>query len=115
MVRPPPRSTLFPYTTLFRSAAATQPASARGRRRGAAESRPDGRPRRMTARAPGAHRADRASPPAAAYAGDQPLASPARADSSLAVGESAFRASRATPMTMAESATLDTGRRLGWE
>src|SRR5437773_7747554 len=26
MLRPPPRSTLFPYTTLFRSAAATSPA-----------------------------------------------------------------------------------------
>src|SRR3989442_9323888 len=28
MIRRPPRSTLFPYTTLFRSAAASQPATA---------------------------------------------------------------------------------------
>src|SRR3712207_8329337 len=27
MIRPPPRSTLFPYTTLFRSVASTSPAS----------------------------------------------------------------------------------------
>src|SRR5690348_18258166 len=37
MIRPPPRSTLFPYTTLFRSHAGvprgSAPASAHGRRR----------------------------------------------------------------------------------
>src|SRR2546430_3667485 len=32
MIRRPPRSTLFPYTTLFRSAAALLPAARRGRR-----------------------------------------------------------------------------------
>src|SRR5688572_32543261 len=31
MIRRPPRSTLFPYTTLFRSPAARWPAPARGR------------------------------------------------------------------------------------
>src|SRR5438552_10204030 len=40
MIRRPPRSTLFPYTTLFRS-----------RRRGGRDARPDRRPGR--ARAPG--------------------------------------------------------------
>src|SRR2546427_7274588 len=30
MIRRPPRSTLFPYTTLFRSVLATNPASAQG-------------------------------------------------------------------------------------
>src|SRR3712207_8477188 len=33
MIRRPPRSTLFPYTTLFRSAAAAEPARGRARRR----------------------------------------------------------------------------------
>src|SRR2546426_8126738 len=33
MIRRPPRSTLFPYTTLFRSARFTRTASARGRAR----------------------------------------------------------------------------------
>src|SRR3712207_7819504 len=33
MIRRPPRSTLFPYTTLFRSADAQHPAHAVGRRR----------------------------------------------------------------------------------
>src|SRR5438270_5242703 len=32
MIRPPPRSTLFPYTTLFRSPAARRAADRRGRR-----------------------------------------------------------------------------------
>src|SRR3712207_7066751 len=41
MIRRPPRSTLFPYTTLFRSVAVARPAAAAGRprdggRRGAA-------------------------------------------------------------------------------
>src|SRR6266498_5495985 len=36
MIRRPPRSTLFPYTTLFRSA----PAGLRGRRRGSGATRP---------------------------------------------------------------------------
>ena len=44
--------------------------------------------------------------------GDQPLASPARAVSSLCVGARAFRASRHTPTTIAESATLNTGHQL---
>src|SRR5690349_23121888 len=33
MTRPPPRSTLFPYTTLFRSPGAHPPVAAAGRRR----------------------------------------------------------------------------------
>src|SRR3712207_8875345 len=44
MIRRPPRSTLFPYTTLFRSAAATAPA---GR-----AARPPAHPRAAAARAP---------------------------------------------------------------
>src|SRR6266511_4462503 len=32
MIRPPPRSTLFPYTTLFRSPAPARPAPTAGRR-----------------------------------------------------------------------------------
>src|SRR2546429_3000911 len=51
MIRRPPRSTLFPYTTLFRSAFASaaraagaeQLASGGGQRRGAAQSRRAGR------------------------------------------------------------------------
>src|SRR3989475_7831142 len=38
MIRRPPRSTLFPYTTLFRSRAARSPGRARVRRDGAATS-----------------------------------------------------------------------------
>src|SRR3712207_7253334 len=41
MIRRPPRSTLFPYTTLFRSHAGDDPHLRRGRRR-----RPPGRARR---------------------------------------------------------------------
>src|SRR2546430_5940676 len=41
MIRRPPRSTLFPYTTLFRSADPRRP----GRRRGAAPVHPGGNPR----------------------------------------------------------------------
>src|SRR6266516_7343985 len=37
MIRPPPRSTLFPYTTLFRSRHSLGHGSARGRRGRAAE------------------------------------------------------------------------------
>src|SRR5687768_18191195 len=44
MIRLPPRPTLFPYTTLFRSLAA--------RRRGSAPLRHRGRPRRAAAPAP---------------------------------------------------------------
>src|SRR4051794_41678169 len=33
MIRPPPRPTLFPYTTLFRSPAGAEPGPPRGRRR----------------------------------------------------------------------------------
>src|SRR3712207_8647933 len=49
MIRRPPRSTLFPYTTLFRSAAAAGAAArgaaggVRGRRAGAAPRRPGAR------------------------------------------------------------------------
>src|SRR5438874_7479070 len=39
--RPPPRSTLFPYTTLFRSHAAVEAAGGRFRRRATAERRAD--------------------------------------------------------------------------
>src|SRR2546425_838798 len=61
MIRRPPRSTLFPYTTLFRSgvAARRRPRSrARGpgaRRRGchARDRRPDGRRRRLACRGRG--------------------------------------------------------------
>src|SRR6266566_204688 len=41
MIRRPPRSTLFPYTTLFRS----RPAGPRRRRRGGGRGRPARRPR----------------------------------------------------------------------
>src|SRR6266511_6060065 len=39
MIRRPPRSTLFPYTTLFRSRPGARPASVRGRARIARSSR----------------------------------------------------------------------------
>src|SRR6266511_98764 len=42
MIRRPPRSTLFPYTTLFRSASRARPRRSRPRRR-----RPPDRPRRQ--------------------------------------------------------------------
>src|SRR3712207_7343686 len=42
MIRRPPRSTLFPYTTLFRSAAALERAEQQEDARD--EARPDGRP-----------------------------------------------------------------------
>src|SRR5690606_41939795 len=42
MTRPPPRSTLFPYTTLFRSA----PGQGQGPARGAGDGRPGRRARR---------------------------------------------------------------------
>src|SRR3712207_7752719 len=48
MIRRPPRSTLFPYTTLFRSHAARGPARCRARRRASA-----GRRDRRRARLPG--------------------------------------------------------------
>src|SRR2546425_2367106 len=52
MIRRPPRSTLFPYTTLFRSRARAEPAAARSRRRRARGA--DGRAsRRAGAGAPG--------------------------------------------------------------
>src|SRR2546422_6767563 len=52
MIRRPPRSTLFPYTTLFRSAAPPPPAQLRPSRRRAARCRAQpaaGRPRRAAA------------------------------------------------------------------
>src|SRR5688572_30888593 len=51
MIRPPPRSTLFPYTTLFRSGrddAGWAPVAVRARRR---DLPPDGRGARVPARA----------------------------------------------------------------
>src|SRR3712207_8025499 len=42
MIRRPPRSTLFPYTTLFRSPRAEQPLRAADRRRGARRHREGG-------------------------------------------------------------------------
>src|SRR3712207_8154109 len=55
MIRRPPRSTLFPYTTLFRSRAAARPLRARARcadprgRRGRGGVRPSGSGRRRGA------------------------------------------------------------------
>src|SRR3712207_7801928 len=49
MIRRPPRSTLFPYTTLFRSAARGEHGRGRRRRRGGP--RPAARPRPRRARA----------------------------------------------------------------
>src|SRR5437879_9975589 len=43
MIRRPPRSTLFPYTTLFRSHRAHPPASTRARRRPARLAAPEAR------------------------------------------------------------------------
>src|SRR5207249_6918196 len=43
MIRPPPRSTLFPYTTLFRSAAPAPRRRRRGRGRGSPRARPSRR------------------------------------------------------------------------
>src|SRR4051794_41219496 len=49
MIRRPPRSTLFPYTTLFRSAAARRRGPSRPiRRRGCRTPRRDGRDRKST-------------------------------------------------------------------
>src|SRR5437660_5835481 len=42
MVRRPPRSTLFPYTTLFRSSRRSDRARLRGNRRGSRTARRDG-------------------------------------------------------------------------
>src|SRR3546814_10323038 len=54
MLRPPPRSTrtdtLFPYTTLFRSAGATPSSSAAILSRGSRVAQPPSRPRRRRAR-----------------------------------------------------------------
>src|SRR5947207_12630093 len=51
MIRRPPRSTLFPYTTLFRSAsrgrADHDPAAARWRRGGRGDDRPDRKSTRL--------------------------------------------------------------------
>src|SRR2546422_6406740 len=59
MIRRPPRSTLFPYTTLFRSGAADARAPLRG---GAARCRPQrGRAARRAGRVRGALHADRKS------------------------------------------------------
>ena len=95
-----------------RSDAATRNASGRPRRRGAAETRrarsPAANGGTTTMRPPGSSRA-RARRAGFGARVDQPLASPARADSSLAGVDSAFSASNATPTTMAESATLNTG------
>src|SRR3712207_9580657 len=83
MIRRPPRSTLFPYTTLFRSApvrdvggpADRGPAALPRPRRGAALRRPSGadlrdpRPRRRRRRRPGDPRGQRHAGPRAAPAG----------------------------------------------
>src|SRR5260221_7046533 len=53
MIRRPPRSTLFPYTTLFRSGPAA-PVADRGRRRGRARARPAHGCARGPGRGPGA-------------------------------------------------------------
>src|SRR2546425_5027363 len=58
MIRRPPRSTLFPYTTLFRSALAQR--AARGRVGGVARQRPAARERGGGGRHPGGRRARRA-------------------------------------------------------
>src|SRR3712207_7913469 len=54
MIRRPPRSTLFPYTTLFRSCSPAPASPARRRRRGASPRRVAGIPRRREPRAPAA-------------------------------------------------------------
>src|SRR2546422_6195942 len=61
MIRPPPRSTLFPYTTLSRSSTRRASARSRGGRRGAGHdlgarlSLPAGHGRRDRAALPGAY------------------------------------------------------------
>src|SRR5256885_16247888 len=50
MIRRPPRSTLFPYTTLFRSPAVALAQAGRGRRRDAARGRLGARRRNACAR-----------------------------------------------------------------
>src|SRR2546422_5209899 len=52
MIRRPPRSTLFPYTTLFRSHALACPRGPRPRRSVAVEARRSGRTARGWARGP---------------------------------------------------------------
>src|SRR5690348_17446813 len=59
MIRRPPRSTLFPYTTLFRSSAAPSWARRAASRSGAARGRRRARPPRRGARGPEAGRASR--------------------------------------------------------
>src|SRR5690348_18090444 len=56
MIRPPPRSTLFPYTTLFRSRLAASGAAIRGNERMAA---PFSRHREEVCATPGGHLRDR--------------------------------------------------------
>src|SRR5438034_7287337 len=48
MIRRPPRSTLFPYTTLFRSLPRPRPEARPSRRAQGAPPRPCGRPRRRS-------------------------------------------------------------------
>src|SRR5690349_23729724 len=59
MIRRPPRSTLFPYTTLFRSSATSRPCRARGRR----SSLPESEAKRSRSRAPPSPPRIRCPPP----------------------------------------------------
>src|SRR5688572_32421537 len=68
MLRPPPRSTLFPYTTLFRSLWPFRSAGVRRRRIGLGDRR---EPLGHGAAAPGAGLAGAASAAAAAATGDR--------------------------------------------
>src|SRR5438132_14318175 len=61
MRRPPPRSTLFPYTTLFRSGRAGGAAARRSGRRDRGGRRLHGLPARLAARGSIARRGDRKS------------------------------------------------------
>src|SRR2546427_2180783 len=61
MIRRPPRSTLFPYTTLFRSALLRGPLSGSGRRQGTGAVPPDGtasRPAGPESQRPGVGRSE---------------------------------------------------------
>src|SRR2546422_8128108 len=62
MIRRPPRSTLFPYTTLFRSEQERERHTDRRRQRHAGERDPQARPQRAPLARPGDERRDRAAP-----------------------------------------------------
>src|SRR2546423_9604822 len=62
MIRRPPRSTLFPYTTLFRSSTSRKPAAAARGRASSSAARPSAQVRRVPSRGCGTERRAGSSP-----------------------------------------------------